>query len=578
MMRRWMDRLRLLSAGAFALALASSRLAGAQEGFALDRYEPSERGSDWFANESLDLRGHARPSLGFVLDYAHQPLVAYDSDGNEAATVVQTQFFAHLGGAIVLWDRVRMGLNVPVLLLGAGDRVITPEGDFATNEGLALGDPRVGADVRIAGMYGSPFSLAIGTQVFIPAGGQDAYVSDGTVRLRPRLMAAGDVGPLTYAGQVGFHYRPHDATFAGTDLGSELTFSAAAGVRLLDRSLILGPELMGSTLLTDQHTPLELLFGGKYAFGPRADDFRIGAAAGPGLDQGLGTPEVRVLASFEWFPAIEATRDRDGDGFSDLDDRCPGRPAGVTADPSRPGCPAPDVDGDGFADHLDACPTVPGVAHTDPAKQGCPPEPPPPPPDSDGDGIIDAADACPNERGVHQQDPSKDGCPRVRLEKEIKQIRIIQRIEFEYDEAALTAGSHDVLEDVRAILAEHPEITLIEIQGHTDNVGGEGYNEKLSEARAQTVLQWLVDHGIEASRLRAIGYGKERPLDTNDTEEGRQQNRRVEFHILEQASEQTGESTESETAGEEGAPDSDVAPHEETTNEDDEADSSAGGE
>jgi len=573
MMRRWMRCLHWLPAGAFALTLANPNLGRAQEGFALDRYEPAERGSDWFANESLDLRGHMRPSLGLVFDYAHKPLVAYDGDGNEAAAVVKTQFFAHLGGALVLWDRVRFGLNVPVLVLGAGDRVVTPDGDFATREGFALGDPRIGGDVLLAGMYGTPFSLAAGAQVFIPAGGQDAYASDGTIRLRPRLMAAGDLGPLTYAGQVGFHYRPHEATFAGTDLGSEVTFSAAAGVRLFDRSLVLGPELIGSALTGAQSTPFELLFGGKYAFGPGGDDFKVGAAAGPGLDQGLGAPEFRVLASFEWFPAIEENRDRDGDGVADRDDRCPARPAGAVADPARPGCPAPDTDADGIVDPLDACPTVPGVANADPTKQGCPPEPPPPPPDSDGDGIVDASDACPNERGVHQRDPDKNGCPRVRLEKEIKQIRIIQRIEFEYDEAALTASSHDVLEDVRAILTEHPEITLIEIQGHTDNVGGEGYNEKLSEARAQTVLQWLVDHGIEPSRLRAVGYGKERPLDTNDTEEGRQQNRRVEFHILEQDSEEAGGPAESANTGEEGATDSDVTPNQEATDDDD---SSAG--
>ncbi len=580
-MRPRMDRLRLLSLGVFAGALLSPMAAGAQEGFALNRYEPAERGSDWFANESLDLRGDLRPALGVVFDYAHEPLMAYDRDGNEAAPVVGTQFFAHVGGALVLWDRARLGLNVPLLLLGTGERVITPEGDFAVREGFGLGDPRVGADVRLVGMYGSPFSLAAGAQVFVPAGGQDAYISDGTVRLRPRVMAAGDVGLLTYAGQVGYHYRPHQERFANTDLGSEVTFAAAVGVRLLDRALVVGPELMGSSLITDRSTPLEVLVGGKYAFGTRAghEDYRFGLAAGPGLDRGLGAPEYRILASFEWFPAIEEERDRDGDGIGDRSDRCPGRSAGSVADPSRPGCPALDTDGDGFADPVDACPTIPGVANPDTAHQGCPPEPPPPPPDADGDTIADASDACPDEPGVHQRDPAKNGCPRARLEKETQQIRIIQRIEFEYDEAALTSSSHDVLEDVRAILAEHPEITLIEIQGHTDNVGSESYNVKLSETRAQTVLQWLVKHGIDASRLRAVGFGKQRPLDTNDTEVGRQQNRRVEFHILDQEdAEGTGEPAASDSAGEEGAPDSDVAPRATSSDTDDEAESSTDGE
>ncbi len=517
------------------LLLAVAANATAQEGFALDRYSPAERGSDWHANDSLDLRGHLRPAAGLVFDYAHQPLVAYGADGQVARAVVETQFFAHLGGALILAERLRLGLNVPLLLQSSGEPVVTADGRFATEGGVALGDPRLSGDVRVLGRYERAFSLAVGIEAFLPLGSQDAYASDGTLRLLPRLLAAGDVGPLAYAARLGVHVRPHDARFADTELGHELAFAAAAGLRLAGGDLLLGPELIGSKRLSGgaASTPVELLLGGKVTL---ADDFRLGLAGGPGLTQGFGSPDVRVVASLEWFPAVTAERDRDGDGVVDPEDRCPGRPAGATPDPARPGCPAADGDGDGIADPLDACPEAPGVADADPARHGCPAAPPPaprPPPDSDGDGIPDPDDACPLEPGVRQETPATNGCPRARLEAETGQIRILQRIEFEYKKANLTFASVPVLEAVAAILREHPELTKVEIQGHTDDIGPDDYNLELSRARASSVVIWLVAHGIAGTRLTSVGYGETRPLDPNDTEVGRQVNRRVEFHILE---------------------------------------------
>ncbi|MDD9938789.1 MAG: OmpA family protein, partial [Myxococcales bacterium] len=114
---------------------------------------------------------------------------------------------------------------------------------------------------------------------------------------------------------------------------------------------------------------------------------------------------------------------------------------------------------------------------------------------------------------------------------EEKQIKILERIEFETNEATIRSESEDVLQAVRKILEEHPQITRISIEGHTDNVGKAAYNKRLSDRRAAAVVKWLVDHGIGKKRLRSKGFGLERPIADNDSEEGRQQNRRVEFHI-----------------------------------------------
>src|SRR5207244_8499094 len=98
--------------------------------------------------------------------------------------------------------------------------------------------------------------------------------------------------------------------FANSPVGTELVFGAAAGIRTADEKLVLGPELYGSTVVTSgdawfqrRTTPVEILLGGHYTV---ADDFRLGAAIGPGLTRGFGTPQLRILASLEWAPAIVA--------------------------------------------------------------------------------------------------------------------------------------------------------------------------------------------------------------------------------------------------------------------------------
>ena len=103
-------------AGLGLATLFLSATAHSQEasGFALDRFDPSERGSDWFTAESLDLRGHQRFATGLVLDYGYKPLVAYDENGDERTTIVGHQLFAHVGGAMLLWNRVRFGANLPL--------------------------------------------------------------------------------------------------------------------------------------------------------------------------------------------------------------------------------------------------------------------------------------------------------------------------------------------------------------------------------------------------------------------------------------------------------------------------------
>jgi len=555
------------------LAATPSRAQATASGFSLDRFNPSERGSEWFALDSLDMRGNGRPAIGLVGELAVNPLVLYNPDGSTRATPVSDQLILHPGASLVLWDRLRVGFDLPIAAYqnGTGGTVNGVSYPGVTSAGV--GDLRLGADVRILGEYGDVFRLAAGTQVFVPIGSQSGYLSDGSVRvIIPRVQVAGDVGWFSYAANLGFDYRSLTESFGGTGLGSEFVFGASAGVHALDRSLLVGPELYGSTVVTSgsafatANTPVELLFGAHYL---AASSWRMGLGVAPGLTRGLGEPAVRFLASIEWAPQPGAPppADRDHDGVLDVDDACPDEPGVKTDDPKTNGCPAEeapapaDRDKDGIPDADDACPDVPGVKTDDPKTNGCPPdrdhdgipdaddacpdvpgvktEDPktngcPPDPDRDKDGIPNEQDACPDTPGPKNADPKKNGCPAAAVVG--KRIVILDQVKFATGSAMILPASDAILTAVLGVLTSHSEIKHLSIEGHTDNVGAAAMNKKLSGQRAASVVGWLVKHGVDPARLSSAGFGMERPIETNDTAAGRQNNRRVEFHIDDGAS------------------------------------------
>jgi OOP family OmpA-OmpF porin len=156
-------------------------------------------------------------------------------------------------------------------------------------------------------------------------------------------------------------------------------------------------------------------------------------------------------------------------------------------------------------------------------------ETPPPAPkcveDSDGDGVVDCYDKCPDTpKGIKVD---KDGCPIPLKEK----VSITLLVEFDFDKAMVKPEFHTEIEKVANMLIAYPK-TNVELEGHTDWINTDEYNMKLSRRRAESVKNYLVDtFGIEASRISTVGYGESMPIDTNETAEGRQRNRRVVANI-----------------------------------------------
>ncbi|MFO0617463.1 MAG: OmpA family protein [Polyangiaceae bacterium] len=214
--------------------------------------------------------------------------------------------------------------------------------------------------------------------------------------------------------------------------------------------------------------------------------------------------------------------DKDNDGIMDPEDACP-EVAGIKQDdPSLHGCP--DKDGDQVVDKVDACVDIPGIKTQDPKTNGCPG-------DTDGDGIRDDVDACPKDPGKADPDPAKNGCPLVVVKE--NEIVINEQVQFDTGLATIKKVSDPLLDNVAKVMKDHPEITKIEVQGHTDTKGTPQGNTVLSDNRAKAVMAALVKRGIEQKRLVAKGYGQDKPIATNETEDGRAKNRRVQFIVLE---------------------------------------------
>ncbi|MGB5436650.1 MAG: OmpA family protein [Maribacter sp.] len=222
-------------------------------------------------------------------------------------------------------------------------------------------------------------------------------------------------------------------------------------------------------------------------------------------DKDDACPEVAGLEAFNGCP------DADGDGIEDSKDACPN----AAGSKEMNGCP--DADGDGVADKDDACPNEAGPAEN----KGCPWA------DKDGDGVLDKDDQCPDVAGT----VANKGCPEVTAEVQKQLNDYARTILFDTGKSSIKAESTSVMVDIITILKEYPNAKFT-VEGHTDSVGSEKLNQSLSESRALSVKEFLVDKGIEEFRLSAVGYGESKPIATNNTRAGRTQNRRVEINLV----------------------------------------------
>ena len=355
-------------------------------------------------------------------------------------------------------------------------------------------------------------------------------------------------------------------------------------------------EVFGAIPLGDHenYQPLEAVGGIKLYL---ARNSFLSLGAGRGLMPAKGAnPDVRAFIGIVFEPNIG---DRDGDGLKDDVDKCPDDPEDKDNFEDEDGCPEPDNDRDGIIDELDKCPNVPedkdGFQDEDGCPEGnpndrdsdgildhldkCPDDPEDfdqfededgcpdldndqdkildvddlcpndpedydnfededgcPDNDNDKDRISDKLDKCPNEPETYNNKDDDDGCPdRNKIELTKTGIVTLEPIHFEYNKAIIKKESFELMDAITASMQGNPDITLFEIQGHTDERGDDNYNLDLSNRRAEAVKKYLVDHGVDEKRLEAQGYGETMPIDKNHDENAWAKNRRVDFLILKRA-------------------------------------------
>ncbi|AXP79294.1 Outer membrane porin F precursor [Mariniflexile rhizosphaerae] len=211
--------------------------------------------------------------------------------------------------------------------------------------------------------------------------------------------------------------------------------------------------------------------------------------------------------------------DKDSDGVLDNEDVCP-----ETAGPiENKGCPWGDKDADTVLDNVDGCPEIAGPIENN----GCPWK------DSDNDGVLDKDDACVDVPGT----VANNGCPEEKLEpivtEEVQKSlnEYAKTILFDSGKSTIKTVSYGVLDEITTILGEYPNAKF-SIEGHTDSVGSDVSNLKLSESRASSVMTFLIEKGVASNRLTSTGFGESKPIADNTTNEGRAQNRRVEINLV----------------------------------------------
>lgn len=594
--RRVIKNASAISVGLVAFVLTTSALA--QEGFDVQRFTalPSQT-TNYFTLSSARVLPSGAWELGMLGNYADDPLVLVRADGERFESVVGHQATIDFMAALGVGGFFDFGIAIPMILSQGGDdtsRISLNASDAA----FGIGDIRVVPRFQIynSDTDESPGGVAFGALIngFVPIGEQSNFQGEN-FRMEPRLVF--DIIAQTgtrFSFNVGYMVR-EPTTLATLEVDDSITYGVAADIVATDIFHVV-PELSGATAVMaddfgSEESPLEAILGFKIF---AMESVLVQFGSGIGLVDGFGTPDFRLflgvagavvpprdtdldglfddvdqcIDSPEDFDDFEDTDgcpdvDNDEDGILDVYDGCPLDPEDIDNFEDQDGCPDLDNDNDTILDVDDECPIDPedldgwediegcpdydndgdGILDVD---DGCPDDPEDfdswedddgcPDPDNDEDTILDGDDDCPNDPETWNAFEDEDGCPDEGLIEVIacESINIADKVYFETGSDVIRSRSFELLNTIATLLHSRPDLLLVRIEGHTDSDGTDSYNLDLSQRRADSVVRYLLAQGITPDRLIGVGFGEERPIDTNDTRAGRAMNRRVEFHIVQQ--------------------------------------------
>jgi len=480
----------LLAASSIGLVPA---LAGAQTAtFNVDRLviagAPDDGIGVWRPEVSRDTRFFGQLGLGFAVNPFR--VDNYVDDLNKAEKIagppIATQLITYLNAGVELFNRASIQASFPIVLNQGG----TPQSVIDLKSAAPM-------DMRLEGRFivyrnaTRSFKLALSAAAFLPTGNKLSFAGDGAAGGAFGFATEYSAKSFFVVLNAAYRLRPYTQLSLPKEtdeqnklnVSSEVLYGVGGYVPLRKGTIRVGAELFGALGAGKKNTgdldtsPLEWNVNGRMYF-TKLRQVWAGLSAGTRLTGGYA-PDFRTVAVV-------------GGSFGVKD-----------TDP-----------GSGNARYT--------FNVTDEA-------------DVDQDGITDAIDECPKEPGVTSNIAGQNGCPRfIRRISGSAEIEILKQVEFAFDSSNILPVSYPILDEVLRLLQVSPEITLVSIEGHTDNQGKAEYNQKLSEERAASVRTYLVQKGIAATRLTSVGFGMTKPLLSNDTEAGLQRNRRVEFKIKQQ--------------------------------------------
>lgn len=524
-----------------------------------DRFRPS--GSAHDGSGALQL---VHPTVGGQWG-AYAGGFVVDSENLDTDPTTRRMTAAHLGAGLSLTEFLRVDLALPAYFT-----IVTEDaaGEPETFAGGALGDFRVGLTVPVVPASAGRVGLGFAPWLDAPTGDVERGTGDGQAGGGAVLTIGGGGGAQTgwrlNAGVTGGAFGAGGRFGAGFDhpvrnrtrLGAEFVADQSFGED--------GPRTVEAHAVAQMRGP-----------GATTGTFVVGT----GLTPDAGSPALRLALGVSWHK-VGASDDPDGDGIPSDRDACPWTPEDNDGWNDRDGCPEGDNDGDGVPDEIDLCPDEvedrdgyldrDGCIDADNDFDGlldddddCPLQAGPTAtggcPDGDGDGVPDIDDECPVKKGpadsfgcpdwdgdrvpddrdrcpTRPADPTidpkrSDGCPATAW-RGYAEILYDEPVYFAFNRAGVDPRSVPMLLEVARIIENSPDILLVEVAGHADEVGSEGYNLRLSRLRAAAVRDVLVKQGgIDPNRVIAVGYGEEQPAASNRTNSGRAENRRVEFLI-----------------------------------------------
>ena len=531
-------------------------------------FRPGGHPGDLFTVLRSDGQDEMQWGVGLSLVYGKNPLVFVDTRAqpNQRDEVMQDQLTLDLYGSFAPVEWLDISLDIPLFLMNEGEPAGFTNGtgpnqiDKGAIQSFALGDVRLSAKFSIIDRKDDEDGFGLGAEARFgfPTGESNSFVSDG-FSMVPTLIVDGKLGILYLGANLGARIRTERAQRLFLDVQHEFIWRAGVGVDIVEDLLQGIGELYGASDFENaNNTNMEGVIGARLLFPDEGVSVSLGG--GSGVTKGYGNTKFRLFLQAGYSPPVIKDADEDGildevdkcplqpedkdnfededgcpdddndkDGIKDGSDRCPNDPEDIDGYQDDDGCPDKDNDGDGIPDDKDRCPMQPedkdGFQDTD----GCPDL------DNDQDRIPDLKDKCPNEAEIYNGFEDEDGCPDETLASVDKgKIIIKDKVYFATGKATIKEQSFPVLNAVAGILKANPHIKGVRVEGHTDDVGSSSKNLKLSDARANSVREFLIKAGIAGDRMTAQGFGESQAAVEGKTKQARAANRRVEFIITAQ--------------------------------------------